>query len=107
MGGAELSQHIKPHAKREAQSCVPESLSHNLERWGSLCCEDGAQKKENKDRKTNETEEDIWKKRKAEDREGKTNPQQVETRSRANRSGPQLFFWKRRKYRRIACFPFS
>lgn len=53
--GAELAQHIKPHAKREAQSCVPESLSHNLERWGSLCREDGAWKKENKDRKTNET----------------------------------------------------
>ena len=57
--GAELAQHIKPRAKREAQSYVPESLSHNLERWSSLCCEDGARKKENKDRKTNETYEDI------------------------------------------------
>lgn len=47
--GAELAQHIKPQAKREAQSCVPESPSPNLERWGSLCREDGARKKENKD----------------------------------------------------------
>lgn len=53
--GAELAQPIKPHAKREAHSCVPGALSRNLERWGSLCREDRVWKKENKDGKTNET----------------------------------------------------
>lgn len=101
-GGA--SQLIKANAKREAHLCVPEPLSCHQERWGNLCREHGDRKGENKDKKTSETEEDIWKNRKAKDREAKRNPQQVETRSRANRSGPRLFFCKRIKYQRIAFF---
>lgn len=44
-------------------------------------------REENKDKKTSETEEDLWRKRKAGD-EGEGNPRQVETGPGANRSGP-------------------
>lgn len=59
---AELSQHIKAHAKREAHLCVSEPLSCHQERWGNLCREHRDRKGENKDKKTREPEEDIWKK---------------------------------------------
>lgn len=37
---AELAQHLKPLAKREARSFVLEALSWNHEGWRGLCPED-------------------------------------------------------------------
>lgn len=91
---AELAQRIKSHQGRK-HVCLPEPLSCDPERWGRLCREHGDQKRENKDKKTSETGEDIWTNRKAEAQERRRSPQQVETRSRANQSDPQLFSFQR------------
>lgn len=69
---------------------MPEPLSCNHGRWGSLCREDGARKKENRDKKTSETEEDIWRKRKAGDGEGKA------THARSKPVGSTLFLGEKR-----------
>lgn len=50
---------------------MPEPLVCDHERWGSLCLEDEDLKKENRDEKTSQIEEDLWRKRKAGDGEGK------------------------------------
>ena len=105
--GAELAQHIKPLAKRGTRSFVPEPLACNHGRWGGLYREDGDRKKENRDKKTSETEEDIWRKRKAGDGEGKATharwKQDLEQTGRVH----SCCFWERREYRKIAFFPVS